>query len=348
MLRGIKEYYKTAFYVFVILGGFFWRSPRILSMLAFTGEKKGNHSATLVNVSRWKKMVDSWLLLPLLDCVTHTCIQYEHIFIHRCIWRGEVMPFLQSQNKRLQSYPWRIYLWNPPPPPHPTLPFNCPEYQLPQSTMATCSLPVKFTPMSQSQLPPKHASVEKQQKGKKSRNLSTSPTLQRVSVQKTLEHICGVSSHDDRGSRGESCRGVSHREAAQIARSLQCFLVPFLILFFLPPSKRPSKEMVRWRERRMRRWRKWGRGGWRREKEEEREGWGGSSLPGLAVVDHLKQCWAPHLLLHCSSTRQRRKLHVAPTDPLQNKDADSSIRWIQDSAALQLDTLLLPPACTLM
>lgn len=31
---------------------------------------------------------------------------------------------------------------------------------------------------------------------------------------------------------------------------------------------------------------------------------------------HLEQCWAPHLLLHCSSARQRRELHVAraPTD----------------------------------
>lgn len=51
-----------------------------------------------------------------------------------------------------------------------------------------------------------------------------------------------------------------------------------------------------------------------KEEEEEREGWGGSSLPGWAAVDHLEQCWAPHLLLHCSSARQRRELHVAPKD----------------------------------
>lgn len=50
------------------------------------------------------------------------------------------------------------------------------------------------------------------------------------------------------------------------------------------------------------------------KEEEEREDRGGSSLPGWAAVDHLEQRWAPHLLLHCSSARQRRELHVSPTD----------------------------------
>lgn len=36
-----------------------------------------------------------------------------------------------------------------------------------------------------------------------------SPTLQRVSVQKTLEHICGASSHDD-GEAAESHAEVLH------------------------------------------------------------------------------------------------------------------------------------------
>lgn len=40
-------------------------------------------------------------------------------------------------------------------------------------------------------------------------------------------------------------------------------------------------------------------------------------------MDHLEQCWAPHLLLHCSSARQRRELHVAPKERRKTRTRSS-------------------------
>lgn len=223
--------------------------------------------------------------------------------------------------------------------------FNCPDDQLPQSPMAT-SLPVHSHKWGRDTRHPKMNMWKNRRKTGAEMCLHESYLAARLCLEDIGAHTWHVFTRRRESSR-DSCRGVSNLKAVKIAGSSNVLLSTIWIFFFsVPPKNTQSGTDSRGK------W--WGGGsegeedgGEKKKKEEEdREGGGGSSLPGWSVVDYLKQRWAPHLLLYCSIARQQRELHVAPTDSLQNKDTDSSVGWIQDSAALQINTLLLLLSCT--
>lgn len=177
--------------------------------------------------------------------------------------------------------------------------------------VATCLLPVKFTCM--------HSCNSSTGRGfwrKEKRELKhlpgpdwTTPTLRWVYVPETLELIRGASSHDDREAAD------THAEVCLIWKQgllLSSCCSPLVISKALKGMDGTYR-----RGRRRRR---------RRGKAEE-------GAVCWAAVDHLEQWWAPHLLLHCSRARQRRELHVAPTDRCKTRTWSFPIGWIQDSAA---------------